>query len=80
MSKYGDTFLTKQRWFTDDDEKVETSLIMWSESDGPHRWSTSILGVINGILYTLGDWRRLIATVEEDGTISKWEFRKWHAS
>ncbi len=83
MKIYGKTFLTKHRWFSVDLEKVENSFWMWGETErdanGLYRFGLSWLGVINGILYHLGDFRRIAAVVDTDknNEILSWELRNF---
>jgi hypothetical protein len=83
LKKFGNTFLTEHRWYTTDLEKADKSFWMWGEANDPTEASNedtiwyglSWLGVINGILYHLGDFRRLTAYVEENGDITGWGLR-----
>ena len=57
MSKYGETFLTKKRWYSTDLKRVEESIFQWAPvnntffGEGDHvevpGWGLSLLGIIN---------------------------------
>jgi hypothetical protein len=56
MKLYGDTFLTKPRWFTTDKKKAENSLFIYRNPFDKERplYRLSIIGVINGLMSKIG--------------------------
>lgn len=71
--RYGQTFLTKPRWFTDEYFKANNSMFVWGTHGGSY--SLSLLGVLNGLLGLVN--LVLVAHIDKDSRlITNWELRK----
>ena len=73
---YGDTFLTRPRWWTSDAERAERSPFCWVRDDTDLNrdplYELSLLGVVNGLLDRLGADGGFVPFCTDRGEIIEW--------